>query len=61
MLMWGEGGGSEEWRPRPARWTSPPNPAIKCLSRREGGEGGKGDIDDITADIGPGEIFKHFV
>ena len=26
------------------------------------GEGrGKGDIDDITADIGPGEIFKHFV
>ena len=26
-----------------------------------GGKGGKGDIDNITEDIGPGEIFKHFV
>ena len=55
MLMWGEGGGgSEEGRPRPARWTSPPNPAIKCLSRR--GEG----VDlqrDIAVDLGKGGIF----
>ena len=41
-MGWVGGGGGDERRPQSPRWTSLPNPAIKCLwRRRQGGEGYK--------------------
>ena len=60
--MWGEGGAVK--RGDPGRRDGPRlqiRQSNVCRGGGEGGRRGKGDIDDITADIGPGEIFKHFV